>query len=234
VIRSPKLANHRKQCIGLAVRQRGRRLVHDQDPRLLGQRLRDLHHLLLGDAEVDGQRMRVVVEAQRGEDSGSFAMHPVAVDQRRKTMMRFAAQEDVLREVEERDEREFLEDHRDAEPARIGRRRDLDRLSLVQELAAVGTVGAAENLDQRRLPGAILAEQHVHLAAADLEADVVQGPDAGKGLADMPQLEQRRRRRLPRRGGIGTRHRGTDTGPSLAAGWRSCRARSSRPASTAN
>ena len=56
------------------------------------------------------------------------AMHPGAVDQCRGTRpARLAAEKDVLRDIEVGNEREFLEDHGDAEPPRVGGRRDVDR-----------------------------------------------------------------------------------------------------------
>ena len=56
----------------------------------------------------------------------------------------------------------------------------------------VGLVRSGEDLDQRRLAGAVLAEQAVHLTGADVEVDAVQRPDAGEGLDDAVHLQQRR------------------------------------------
>ena len=45
-----------RRAVGLV--EAGGRLVEDQQPHLLGQRLGDLHQLLLADAEIGDQRVR--------------------------------------------------------------------------------------------------------------------------------------------------------------------------------
>ena len=52
---------------------------------------------------------------------------------------------------------------------------------------------ARQNLDQRRLAGAVLAEQAVHLAFGDLERAAVEGLLAPEGLAEIPEAKGRRR-----------------------------------------
>ena len=70
--------------------------------------------------------------------------------------------------------------------------------------ALVGLVGAGEHLDQRRLAGAVLAEQAVHLTGADVEVDAVQRPDAGERLDDAVHLQQRCGHRTSPSRGAGT------------------------------
>ena len=60
-----------------------------------------------------------------------------------------------------------------------------------------GLVEPVEDVHQRRLAGAVLAEQRVHLAAAEVEVDVVVRDDAREALRDAAQLEDRRRRHRP-------------------------------------
>ena len=57
------------------------------------------------------------------------------------------------------------------------------------DLALVGPVEPVEDVHQRRLAGAVLAEQRVHLARLEVEVDVVVGDDAGEALGDAAQLE---------------------------------------------
>ena len=152
----------------------GGRLVHHQDARVLRQRLGDLDHLLLRDAERVHRGARVDIEADQVEHAARLGIEPLAVDETRHAAAKLASEKDVLRDVEIGNEGEFLEDDRDAEPARIGRRRDLDGPAVVQQFAGVGAVGAAQHLHQGRFSGAVLAEQHVHFAGAIVERDVVQ------------------------------------------------------------
>ena len=51
---------------------------------------------------------------------------------------------------------------------------------------------AGDDLDQRRLAGAVVAEQRHHLAAPHLEADAAQRLDRPEMFRDSVELEQRR------------------------------------------
>src|SRR6185437_11016955 len=63
------------------------------------------------------------------------------------------------------------------------------------QASAVGPIDAAENLDQGRLAGAVLAAQRMDLAARAGEADPIERPHAGKALADREHFESERRLR---------------------------------------
>ena len=84
-----------------------------------------------------------------------------------------------------------LEHHADAELSRLGRAADRHRLALPEDAPLVRRERAVEHLDQRRLAGAVLAEQRVHLAVADIEADVIAGRERAESLGQPLRLEQR-------------------------------------------
>ncbi len=127
-------ADHLEQPLGLAIGQRRGRLVHHQDARVLRQRLGDLDDLLVGDAELVHEPVadRCRSRCWRARAAG-LAPHGRAVDRAGKPAARLAAEEDVLRDAQIGDEREFLEDDRDAELARIVGTADLDALAVVVE-----------------------------------------------------------------------------------------------------
>ena len=76
-------------------------------------------------------------------------------------------------------------------PAAIASRGDWKRdlLAVEQHPPAVGPVEAGDDLDQRRLAGAVLAHQRMDLAGPEVERDLVERLDAGKRLADRLHLE---------------------------------------------
>ena len=76
--------------------------------------------------------------------------------------------------------------------ARVARAADLHRPAVDPNVAGVLAVCAAEDLHQRRLPGAVFAEQHVDVARLQRQVDAVERDDAGERLADAPHLEDRR------------------------------------------
>src|SRR6185437_13609858 len=74
---------------------------------------------------------------------------------------------------------------------RVPRPREDDRLSLEQHLALVGYVHAGEDLDQRRLAGAVVSEHAGDLAGVHSQADVLERVDAPEVLRDRPHFERR-------------------------------------------
>ena len=56
---------------------------------------------------------------------------------------------------------------------RVARGVEAHRLAVQLDLALVRPVEPGEDVRERRLPGAVLAEERVHLADAGLEVDVV-------------------------------------------------------------
>ena len=78
------------------------------------------------------------------------------------------------------------------------RRRDLDLLAVHDDASLVGRVHPVEDPHQRRLAGAVLPDQRVDLAGAQLQGDVVVGDDAGESLRDVLHHDERRGARAPR------------------------------------
>ena len=67
--------------------------------------------------------------------------------------------------------------------------RERDLLALQVDLARVRVVEPVEDVHQRRLAGAVLTEQRVHLALEQIEADVVVGEHARELLGDPDERE---------------------------------------------
>src|SRR4051812_49767725 len=80
-----------------------------------------------------------------------------------------AAETDVLGDRAIGNEVDFLVDRADAGRLRLLRRGDRGGVTVEQDLAAVAVVISREDLDHRGLAGAVLADQRMHLAAADFE-----------------------------------------------------------------
>jgi hypothetical protein len=101
------------------------------------------------------------------------------------------AEVDVLGDRQPVDDVELLVHGGDAEAECRGRRRDGGGLALPDDLAAVGLVRAGQDLDQGRLPRAVLAEDAVDLARKHLEIDAAECGDADERLGDAAHREQR-------------------------------------------
>jgi hypothetical protein len=85
------------------------------------------------------------------------------------------AERDVLEHRQRFEQREVLENHADAEPPGKTRIGDDDTFAVPAHLARIGLHDAVNHLDERRLAGAVLAEECVDLARADGKAHIVVG-----------------------------------------------------------
>ncbi|MNT41147.1 hypothetical protein D3C72_1775000 [compost metagenome] len=82
-------------------------------------------------------------------------------------------------------------DDDDAEFFAVGNGREAAHFAVEMDLAVIGAgrIDARKHLHQRRLAGAVFADQRVDLALAHLEADIVQGLHARKRLGDATHFE---------------------------------------------
>ena len=65
---------------------------------------------------------------------------------------------------------------------------NLDRLASPADLAGIGLQHAIDDLDQRALAGAVLAEKGMDLTRHDLQIDAIVGEAAGEALDDPAQF----------------------------------------------
>ena len=165
-------------------------LVEDQDVGAAIERLQDLDPLLLTDADP--------VDACIGVDREAVAVGQLAhappggvVVEQNGVVLRLDPEHDVLGHRHHRDEHEVLMHHPDAVLDRRLGRAELDRVSVEEDLPLVGRVQPVEDVHQRRLACAVLAEQRVHLAVDEVEVHSVVGEHPGESLRDPAQLEER-------------------------------------------
>ena len=148
-----------------ALRQRGGRLVHDQDARVVRQRAQDLDPLAVcrptarrRSGRRRGRRSRARRAAPR--PSSRIARQSIRPPSARGAWPRkmFSATDKLGKE------QQLLIDRRDAGALGVLGRAEARRAAVDQDLAAVGLIDAGHDLDQRRLAGAVLAEQRMDLA----------------------------------------------------------------------
>ena len=116
----------------------------------------------------------------------------IAHDQARTAVL--AAERQVLGHGEMRRKREFLVHHRDPEPLRVPRIAEPDLLARHQDGSLARFLDLQEQFHQRRLAGAVLPRDRVHLSGEDVEADPVEGLHTRETLAHAADLDYR----LPR------------------------------------
>ena len=96
--------------------------------------------------------------------------------------VRSSAERDVLRDRQLAEQRGLLIDRRDAERLRGRGREPRERLAIERDLTGVRLHRAGEDLDERRLAGAVLADERVDLAGAQLERRALERLHTGVGL----------------------------------------------------
>jgi hypothetical protein len=156
-----------EQLAGLLGGQHRGWLVEDEQVGFPVERLEDLHALLLADGDVADEGARVDGEP---ELLGQLAHAPVcAALVEQDAVMRLDPEDDVLGDRHDRNEHEVLVHHPDPGLDRLACRRERDRLPVEPDLTPVGLVQPVEDVHQRRLAGAVLAQERVHFAPANLE-----------------------------------------------------------------
>ena len=85
----------------------------------------------------------------------------------------------------------MLEHHSDAQVPGSVRRVDVDGIAAPADLAAVRAQHAVDDLHQRALAGAVLAEQRMDAPGHHVHGDLLVGPHAGKALVYLAQGEDR-------------------------------------------
>ena len=123
------------------------------------------------------------VDAERVEVLARQAAHRAVVEHPEARVL--ALQEHVVEDGQAGHQREILVDGVDAERARVDDRFQLHGLAEDRDLAGVGPVEAREDLDERRLAGAVVADQAEHLALAQVQAHVAQRRDRAEALGDV-------------------------------------------------
>ena len=97
---------------------------------------------------------------------------------------------DVLEHGQRREEREVLERPPDAERRDAMGRQPEDRAAVEADVASVGRVEAAQAVEERRLAGAVRADEADDGAALDVEAEPVEGDDAAEVNREIAHAQQ--------------------------------------------
>ena len=157
--------------------------------RVACQRLQDLDPLLLADRQLPDLGRRADLQAVALAERRDLLVHRLVAH------AAAATEHDVLGDRERGHQVEVLVHHADPLRQRVARRVHHGALAPEVDRAGVGVVDAGEHVRQRRLAGAVLPEQGVHLAGGDVEVDGVVGDDTARELLrDLPHRDRRRGR----------------------------------------
>ena len=102
-----------------------------------------------------------------------------------------------MRDRQRRHEREILVDGVDPERPRVVDGAERHLLAVDEDPAPVGPQEAGQDLDQRRLAGAVVADEAEHLALGQVHRDVDERRDRAEALRDVLDADRVRRGAVP-------------------------------------
>ena len=180
-------ADDAEQLVDLLGGQRRGGLVHDEDAGVGGQRLGDLHHLLLGHLQGADHRGGIQLDVQALEHPRGLGVHLLLGELQAPAAL--AAQEHVLRHRQVLAHVQLLMDDGHAQLLRALGVHVVDLLTEDLHRAGVLVVNAGEHLHQRRLACAVFTQQRHDLARLQMKVNVVQRLYAGKTFAYVFQFD---------------------------------------------
>ncbi|MCY1226554.1 hypothetical protein D9M72_387890 [compost metagenome] len=173
----------RIEFVDFLVRQRCRRLVHDDHLGIDGKRAGDRDEMFLGNAEITQADRRIEIGTGARKQRARISIELLPVDQA-EAIARCMAEEDVFGDRELIEKHGFLVDRGDA-GTRCGKcRREMDLLLRNADRAAIRLIDAGQDLHQRRLSGAVFADQRGHRSRIERQRNIRERLDAGEGLRD--------------------------------------------------
>src|SRR5580704_4671068 len=219
----PDLVQDAEQRLALRRRQGAGRLVeHEQRDlsRAVVEGARDRERAALDRAKLPHRPVDVEFDADARQQPLRLTPLGASVDTGR-VRAEAGDKADVLRRGQLADEAQVLVDESQAPPAGVGRRPEVQRLAVHEyPPARVRQVKPGQDLDQRRLAGAVLADERVDRTAVDVERHIRERPLPGKGLRQVLDRHQRRSwlgHRSVSTGTVSTSTVSTDAAPAAYA-----------------
>ena len=166
----------------LLVVQAARGLVEEEQARLRDERASELDALLNAVRQRRGKSARSRSPTTSSTSSASLLPHlpPAAV----------RADEHVLEDGHRPEELDVLERPRDPLADDLVGRRLEDRGAVEQHLAGVRLVEPRDDVERRRLAGAVRPDQPRDVPFLDVERDAVESDDSAEAQGDVPYLEE--------------------------------------------
>src|SRR3954469_4240523 len=177
------------------------RLVEHEELRPCGERPGNLEHALLTIGKRAGPIVAPVSKTHRGKKIHRLVAESPCPAGKKALPQRYVladveAGEHVLEQGKLLEEADFLEGAGDAKPRTLVCRQP-DQVGLVEgERAGIGLIDAGEEVQERRLAGAVGADQREDRAGRDVQRHVVHRAHAAETLVQLFGLEERRHANL--------------------------------------
>ena len=182
-------ADEAAKLFDLLVIQAACRLVQKEQAGLRRERASELDTLQRSERQAGGGSMRIVVEVDERESLlGALAGGPRQLE---PSTACARADQDVLDHRHRRKQLDVLEGARDAAPDDPVGGRAKERLAVEEHVARIRLVEPSDDVEGRRLPCAVRADQSDDAPLVDVQRDVLERDDPGEAKPDVSQREQR-------------------------------------------
>ena len=175
------------QLLDLLGGEHGGGLVEDQHLVVAVEHLQYLHALLHAHGDVLDLRVEIHLQAVSLGKLLHLAPRLLLLEEAQLRVLR--AEDDVVQHREHVDQFEVLVHHADVQRGGVVGIVDLNLFAVLLDDSGLGLIEAEEDAHQRRFSGAVLAEQGMDLALAQLQCDVVVRLDAGELLGDVKHFD---------------------------------------------
>ena len=188
-------AHEAVQALDLVVGKDGGGLVEHQEPAAALPSLKragDGHHRSFNGGRLCQRQMDVELDAEPSHQASSLPRLLSPENTAASASSEAVPQREVVHRVQLEDESEILVDEAKALARRVFRVTERERLTVELRMRArVRLVVAGEHFDQRRLTGAVLADQRMNFPGQDLERCLDEGSRAAEGLRKPLDAEDR-------------------------------------------
>ena len=168
----------------------GSRLIQQQQRGVRGERAGDLEEAALAVGEVTRQARGEILQADQREQFLRTVM-PAGEAAQARGAQRFwpRGEQDVVEACLLRQHAAFLECARNSEARAAMRGQPVDACSGEADFAGIGALPAGDQVEQRRLAGAVGADQADDAGTVQRERNAVNGADTAEGAADILQFK---------------------------------------------
>ncbi len=194
-----QIREHGDQVVDFLLRERGGGLVHDDELRLARNGPRNCYELPRGERQLlDQRRLKICIAGQTNgfERTCRRARQRAPVEGAGEPACvrgQFGRERDIFRHTHVRQQRQILIHRFDARRERFERGEPRMAHAFDDEFAFVRRLRAGDDLDERALAAAVLAEQVIDLPALEREAHAAQRMHAGETLVHADHLQKRLR-----------------------------------------
>src|SRR5512143_58879 len=181
--------------------QPGRGFVEQEELRLAGERPADLDDALLAVGQADRFRSGMGADAEQLHDLEALLPDsPLLLPRERQVQhpgveprpaVDVTADHDVLEDRHLREEPDVLERPHHAADSDLEGRHAVDLRPPENDLAGIGRKEPGDQVEDRRLPGAVRPDQRLDRSRGDFDGEVVDGLEAAEPLADPPDRKKR-------------------------------------------